>query len=344
LFELVWPRERVVDHTETPVLPPFVDALPDGVVRVSLPTPFHVGRVNCYVLVDPPVTVIDPGILQAASLRQLADALTRQGLGFGDVEQIVVTHAHPDHFGAAAALAARARTRIVCGLAERASLLGPRDPERTRALLVALGVPAATARSLMAVTGAAVQRLVGWAPAGVVVGVRDGERLHAGGRQFVCLVSPGHAAGHLSLWDPADSILFSGDHLLARIIPGPSLERDDGAGSCRSLIDYLDGLARFAAFDPAVVLPGHGLAFTQVAVLQARLRAHSRQRADDIAALLRERPATPFELARRLQWQPEGWRLLGGLAHVQGHLDLLQASGRVDPVISGGVVHYRLRD
>jgi glyoxylase-like metal-dependent hydrolase (beta-lactamase superfamily II) len=326
-----------------PVLPPFVDALPDGVVRVSLPTPFHVGRVNCYVLVDPPVTVIDPGVLQAASLRELADALACQGLGFGDIEQIVVTHAHPDHFGAAAALAARAHARIVCGLAERASLLGPDDPERAREILVGLGVPAATARSLVAVTDAAVERLVRRPRPSVVVGVRDGERLLAGGRSFVCVVSPGHAAGHLSLWDPADRVLFSGDHLLARIIPGPSLERNDATGRRHSLLEYLDGLSRFVALDPAVVLPGHGLTFTEVAVLEARLREHSGQRADDIAAILRERPATPFELARRLQWQSEGWRLLGGLAHVQGHLDLLQASGRVAPVVAGGVVRYQLR-
>ena len=64
---------------------------------------------------------------------------------------------------------------------------------------------------------------------------------------------------------------------------------------------------------------------------------------DDIAAILLERPATPFEIARRLQWQPEGARLLAGLAHVQGHLDLLQETGRVTPVITGGVARYQLR-
>jgi hypothetical protein len=78
-----------------PVLPPLVEALPDGVIRVSLPTPFHVGRVNCYLLVDPPVTVIDPGTMQAGSIDELAAVLASSGLGFGDVEQIVVTHAHP---------------------------------------------------------------------------------------------------------------------------------------------------------------------------------------------------------------------------------------------------------
>jgi glyoxylase-like metal-dependent hydrolase (beta-lactamase superfamily II) len=325
-----------------PVLPPFVEALPDGVIRVSLPTPFHVGRVNCYLLVDPPVTVIDPGTLQAGSIDELAAALASSGLGFGDVEQIVVTHAHPDHFGAAAGVAARSGARIVCGLPECSGLLGPSDSQRTCELLVGLGMPAAAARSLVAVTNAGLERLVGWADPRVVMGVRDGDLLTAGGRQLVCVVSPGHAEGHLSLWDPAASVLFSGDHLLARIIPAPSLERGDRAGRRHSLVEYLAGLPRFVAFDPTAVLPGHGLAFTEMAVLEARLRSHSRERADDIAAILLERPATPFEIARRLQWQPEGARLLAGLAHVQGHLDLLEDSGRVTCVIAGGPARYQL--
>ena len=175
------------------------------------------------------------------------------------------------------------------------------------------------------------------------MGVRDGDLLAAGGRQFVCVVSPGHAEGHLSLWDPAARVVFSGDHLLPRIIPVPSLEPGDEATRRHSLVEYLAGLPRFVAFDPTIVLPGHGGAFTDMAVLDARLRSHSRQRADDIAAILAERPATPFEVARRLQWHPEGARLLVGLAHVQGHLDLLQEAGRVIPATDGAVARYQLR-
>ena len=147
---------------------------------------------------------------------------------------------------------------------------------------------------------------------------------------------------HLSLWDPAARVLFSGDHLLARIIPSPSLERGDGADR-HSLVEYLAGLPRFVAFDPTVILPGHGRAFTEMAVLNARLHSHGRRRADDIAAILREGPATPFEIAGRLQWQPEGARLLVGLAHVQGHLDLLEKAGRVTPAIAGTAARYELR-
>jgi glyoxylase-like metal-dependent hydrolase (beta-lactamase superfamily II) len=325
------------------LLPPFVDALPDGVSRARLPIPFRVGRVNCYLLGDPPVTVIDPGTLQPGSLDELATLLSSRGLGFSDVEQIVITHAHPDHFGAAAVIAARSGGRIVCGLPEVASLVGPGDSRSRRDLLVRLGVPEAMARSLVGVADATLERLVRWAHPSMVRGVGDGDPLAAGGRQLVCVVTPGHAKGHLSLWDPVARVLFSGDHLLARIIPVPSLEGGDGASRRHSLVEYLAGLPRFVALDPTVMLPGHGRAFTEIGVLAARLRSHSRLRADDVAAILLDGPATPFEVARRLQWQPEGARLVMGLANVQGHLDLLEEAGRVISGTPGAVPRYRLR-
>jgi glyoxylase-like metal-dependent hydrolase (beta-lactamase superfamily II) len=156
------------------------------------------------------------------------------------------------------------------------------------------------------------------------------------------MVTPGHANGHLSLWDPADRILFSGDHLLARIVPVPSLEGADPATRRRTFVEYLEGLDRFAQIDPAVVLAGHGRGFTALELLVRRLRDHSRARADDVAAILRDGPASPFDVARRLQWQPEGARLVLGLANAQGHLDLLEQAGRVTVDSRAEIVRYRL--
>jgi glyoxylase-like metal-dependent hydrolase (beta-lactamase superfamily II) len=325
------------------VLPAFVEALPDAVARVSLPTPFRVGSVNCYVLLERPVTVLDPGTLEPGSLARLRELLRSHGLDFDDIEQIIVSHHHADHCGAAAVLAARADARIVCGLPEMEYLLKPADVHTRHELLVGLGVPDDVARSVIAGTDAAVERVVRRPPQHMVTGVRDGDVVTAGGRQLRCVVTPGHADGHLSLWDPGASVLFSGDHLLGRIIPVSSLDDRNGLGRRRrSFVEYLASMSRFIALNPRVVLPGHGRAFTEVDLLAARLRSHSQERADQIETILRAGPATPFDIARHLQWQPEGARLLFGLAHAQGHLDLLEDGGRVILEHDGGRVSYRL--
>ncbi len=323
-----------------PVLPPYVEPLPDGVKLVSLPTPFPVGHVNCYLLAEPPVTVIDPGTLVPGSLDQIGALLAANGLAFGDIEQVVVTHAHPDHFGAAAAVQARSGGSIVCGAPEVAGLIGPADTGPAADLLLRLGVPKPTVTSLFGY--AALKGLIDWAEPGDVVGIEDGTTFAAGGRDFVGFVTPGHSTGHLSLWDPEARVLFSGDHLLGRIVPVPSLEVVEGGDRRRSLVDYLQSLPRFVALDPAAILPGHGRAFTGMDVLAERLYAHSDERGNDIVRILAEGPATPFEVTGRLLWQPEGFRLRSGIAHIIGHLDLLEDEGRV-VAESSGVPRYHLQ-
>jgi glyoxylase-like metal-dependent hydrolase (beta-lactamase superfamily II) len=336
------PRAAIL-RPMTFALPPFVEAVPDGFHRARLPTPFRVGAVNCYLLAEPPVTIVDPGVLHPASIDGIKSLLASQGLGFADVEQIVLTHAHPDHFGAAAELAGRSGAQILCGAPEVANVTGPGELAARRDMLIGLGVPDRMAGSLIASAHAAVERVISWPDPSIVRGLRDGELLSAGGRWLTCLVSSGHANGHLSLWDARNRVLIGGDHLLGRIIPVPSLEgHESGGGRRRSFIEYLATLPRFVALDPDVVLPGHGRPFAAVGLLQTRLHDHSRRRADDVAAILADGPATPFDVALRLQWQPEGARLVLGLAHAQGHLDLLEEAGRVSAIADGGVVTYRL--
>ncbi len=326
------------------MLPRFVSTLPEGVYRSELPTPFRVGRVNCYLLTDPPVTLIDPGTLEPGSLDALATFLREYGLGFTDVEQIVITHGHPDHFGAAAVVAARSGARIVCGAPERDSLVSARDSGEAYVLLRRLGLPEAVAGGLVASGNGVLARVVKFADPAMLFPVYEGDRLRAGGREFVCLLSSGHADGHLSLWDPRDGFLFSGDHLLPRIIPVPTLVGGEEAARRRPFLEYLGGLERFASLQPEMLLPGHGSPFTDVELLADRLHSHSRSRAEGIAEILSESdtPVSPYEIAQRLQWQPQGARLIMGLANVQGHLDLLADADRVVASETDGVVTYRL--
>ena len=320
------------------MLPRLLSTLPDGVHRSGLPTPFRVGHVNCYLLTDPPVTLIDPGTLEPGSLESLAAFLREHGLGFTDVEQVVITHAHPDHFGAAAVVAARSGARIVCGAPERESLASARDAGAAYVLLRRLGVPEAVAAGLVASGNTVLARVVKFADPATLFPVYENDRLLAGGREFVCLLSSGHADGHLLLWDPRDGFLITGDHLLPRIIPVPSLVNGDETTRRRPFVEYLASLERFVALQPEMLLPGHGSPFTDVDLLVDRLRSHGRSRAEDIAAILSESdgPVTPYDIARRLQWQPHGARLIMGLANVQGHLDLLAEGGPDSPVLAEG--------
>ena len=72
---------------------------------LPVPTPFVVGRVNCYLVDDDPLTLVDTGPNSATSLTALEAALGEHGRRVEDLGRIVITHQHnfqirPDLSGA----------------------------------------------------------------------------------------------------------------------------------------------------------------------------------------------------------------------------------------------------
>ncbi|MCH7661785.1 MAG: MBL fold metallo-hydrolase, partial [Euryarchaeota archaeon] len=59
------------------------------------------GRNNAYLLENEPVTLLDTGIATERTRKQLRDGLSEHGQEFSDIEQVVLTHFHPDHAGLA---------------------------------------------------------------------------------------------------------------------------------------------------------------------------------------------------------------------------------------------------
>jgi glyoxylase-like metal-dependent hydrolase (beta-lactamase superfamily II) len=309
-------------------LAPRAEGLPEGVLRAILPTPFPVGPVNCYLLPGDPVTLVDPGMVIPESTALLEAMLGSAGLSLAEVAQVVVTHGHPDHFGAAGWVAERSGAVVLSGEAERARILNLERPGWLE-LLADLGIPESFREALPAVREAMRDMLHPLEPSALRA-VADGDLLAAGGRSWTVLETPGHAVGHVSLWDPESGTLLSGDHLLPQITPNPFVEVDDGpTGRRQSLIEYLDSLDRFVALDPAVGLPGHGPAYTGVPGLVDRLRRHHSRRADQILAEVAELgEPTPYEVSCRLFPDLVDFGVVLGISEVTGHLDLLVAQGR----------------
>src|SRR5947208_8968632 len=91
-------------------LPPL--AADAGISCLPIPTPFAVGRVNCYLIEDDPLTLLDTGPNSGKALDELEQALAAHGRRVEDLELIVLSHQHMDHLGLAAILARRSGAEI----------------------------------------------------------------------------------------------------------------------------------------------------------------------------------------------------------------------------------------
>ena len=316
---------------------------------LPIATPFAVGRVNCYLIDDEPLTLVDTGPNSGKALDELESALREHGGRIEDLERIVITHQHLDHLGLVGILARRSGAEV-CALDVLAPVVeefgahADRDDELAVALMLRHGIP----RDVVAALRSVSQSFRGWGgSAPVERRLADGEALEFAGRTLQALHRPGHSPSDTLFWDADRALLIGGDHLIAHISSNPLVSRplggrsgEPGDGRPRALITYLRSLAETRAMPIELVLPGHGEPVREHAeLIDERVVLHER-RARKIAGLIAERPRTAYEIAQALWGNVAVTQAYLTLSEVLGHVDILLERGDIVEVEVGGVVRY----
>jgi len=326
-----------------------------GIVALAVPTPFLVGRVNCYLIDDDPLTLVDTGPNSGKSLDELERALAAHGRRIEDLRRIVITHQHMDHLGLLEIVSRRSGAEVAA-LDRLAPYLGDfrasatADDAFAQAIMRRHGVPDDVA-TVLAGVGAAFRA---FGSSGTVSRpLRDGDRLEFRDRALEVLHRPGHSPSDTLFWDAERGLLIGGDHLLARISSNPLVSRPlDGDGEQagedpsapgtrpRALITYIESMKATRALPARLVLPGHGPPIAEhAALIDERLRMHER-RAAKILGLLRERPQSAYELANTMWGNVAVTQAYLTISEVLGHLDLLIAEGLVAERDVAGSSHF----
>lgn len=317
---------------------------------LELPTPFPVGPVLVYLADQPgePLTLIDTGPLHPPTRAVLDADLATLGYRPADLERIVVTHAHVDHFGLAAGLVAVSGASV-CSHPWNVSSLGDGqdEPERSAAFYAGLlhqaAVPPEVADAVHWVTRGMQQFA---RPVAVSATLDEGDTLRLVGRDWQVLHTPGHSAGLICLYDSRSRVLLSDDHLLADISSNPVVEPPPPghAERLRSLVEYRAALCRVAALDVGLALPSHGPVIDDVPGLVARRLAFHRQRLERIVAALRAGALTTWDVTQALFPGRPPLDTFLAVSEVIGHLDVLEMDGRITARHNGPVVQWVLAE
>jgi glyoxylase-like metal-dependent hydrolase (beta-lactamase superfamily II) len=304
-----------------------------GIHRIALPTPFLVGRVNCYLIEDEPLTLIDTGPNSGKSLDDLERALGALGRSIEDLDLIVVTHQHMDHLGLLEILARRsgaevAALHLLAPYLANFSRSANADDEFAQAVMRRHGVP----DDLATVLGSLAAAFRAFGSSGLVTRpLREGDALELRDRTLRIFHRPGHSPSDTIFWDETRAMLIAGDHLLARISSNPLVSRPLSGPEHprpRALLQYMDSLRATRELPARLILPGHGDPILEHAeLIDERLRMH-RRRAARVHQILDARPISAHEIALQMWGNVAVTQAYLTLSEVLGHLDLLVQSGQ----------------
>jgi glyoxylase-like metal-dependent hydrolase (beta-lactamase superfamily II) len=319
-----------------------------GIHRLQIPTPFAVGRVNCYLIEDEPLTLVDTGPNSGKSLDELEQQLSALGRSLAEIELVILTHQHIDHLGLVEIIAARsgaevAAIDVVVPFVENFGDDAELEDQFAAGLMLSHGIPEDVVIALRSVS----RSFRAWgAKAKVTRPLHDGEILRLRDRSLEVQHRPGHSPSDTVFWDANRRILLAADHLIAHISSNPLISRplDGSSERPKALMTYLESLRRTRELPAEVVLPGHGEPITEHrALIDERFELH-RRRAEKIFGLIDERPRTAYEIAQELWGNVAVTQAFLTLSEVVGHVDMLITEGRVREVRDGERIRFEAVD
>jgi len=314
-------------------------AAEQGVHCLPVPTPFAVGRVNCYLIEGNPLTLIDAGPRSDQSLSSLEEQVGGVGFAIEDIDLLVATHQHIDHIGLIRTVADRSGAEVAAldKAVDRLAGFGDRAKEENDGaveLMLRNGVSEEVANGLREITSS----FLDWGDKVMVtMPLADGSYLELGDRRLKVLHRPGHSPSDTVFHDEQRRMAFAGDHLLSHISSNPLISRplDGSPGRTRSLIDYNNSLRETRKMDLDLMLSGHGDPIADhVALIDKRFAAEDR-RLEKIFGIIEQEPSTAHAIAEAI------W---GNVALTQAYLTLSEVIGHTDILIEQGRVAERERD
>lgn len=288
--------------------------------------------------------VVDPGWPTDASWEAFQAGLETIGVSLSNIEGVIVTHGHTDHYGLVGRLQQVSGAWLAIHEQDAALISNMHDEQETyeatrHGWLQKLGLDE---EGLLRATSVETGKGLPEVPVPPVFApehfVTPNQIIEVPGYSLKVHWTPGHSPGHICLELVDQGVMIAGDHLLPRITPNISSFSDHGKNA---LIDYLRSLEATKLLHLEFILPAHQWPFGDPLERIQAIEDHHQIRLDEIdSAVQQHDEITIAELARAITWKRpfeelSGFQLRAALGETLAHVHTLVTRERVEAVHEG---------
>ena len=280
------------------------------------------------VLVDGSVILVDAGSGFGNSNDDLVEGFRQVSIFLGqqidlrDITDILITHAHIDHFGGLGYVKTHTQAkvgvheldrRVLTNYEERLAIVS----RKLREFLIEAGVSAENREKIITMY----LFTKGLHHSVDVDFTYESQQYRYG--PFTFFHVPGHSPGHVVI--RLEDVMFVGDHVLNEISPHQAPE---SLTPSTGLDHYLRSLERVSVWakDIRLVLPGHKTPIADLGTRVKEIQTGHSERLNQLLALL-ERPHTIAELSKKLFKEVNGYNILLAIEETGAHVEYLYQRG-----------------
>lgn len=308
--------------------------------KLVIPTPFPVGPINIYLIMEEPLTLVDTGPKTDEALLALRNQMHKLGVSAKDLKRIILTHTHEDHCGLAGTLQRESGARAFVHEWEFQNISVHRQTRVNRDLLRRAGVPLEELERM-----AGRYELIHHYADAVedVAAYRDEEEFVFATGSLRVIHTPGHTPGSCCLLREANRLLLAGDTVLKSITPNPVLNPDpiDPHRRFPSLGEYLVSLARIRQLAPTLIRTSHGDDVIDYEEHFHRSIRHIHDRQTKVISLIPKQGASAWEISRQLFPKVDSINRFLATSEAIAHLDLAVADEKLKMEKRDGVEFFR---
>ena len=326
---------------------PFPEIKNIHAIPIELPGYADLKTANIYLVGSEEITMIDTGPKFPGSVELVEDQLNNYGYSFTDIERILITHGHIDHFGQAVKFREHAKKNIECYIHEEDTWRINSDffndemlDDEARDLLNMVDLPEKEIERIM--TRFSFFKYLA-DPLDDVSIMKEGDIFSGDGYEIQVIHTPGHSPGSCCFYEKNSKILFSGDIIIKHITPNPLYEARRSRLSdpnYKSLEAYVKSLKKLSELDCSYVFPGHWEYVSDLQKIIKTYRFHHRERMDLIWKALKKESRPIFQLIDDVfEFVPEDDVFLA-VSEILVHLEIMQLEGRVELADPGPPAYY----
>ncbi|MFX1340878.1 MAG: MBL fold metallo-hydrolase [Promethearchaeota archaeon] len=316
----------------------------ENVYQIKITVPWAVKYVCVYIFkIDDSYVMFDAGLDMGNWPKLFFSALDKIGISMKEIDYCFISHEHTDHTGLMRQCKRiNPNIQIMMSEAAHETLKWETDPENYKDLVQSAKemVQQVIKYGMDENKG---KRLIDWFTMWPKLRkyiepdklLHDGDEISFKTNKLKVIWTPGHALGHICVFNNNKRYLFSGDHILSRITPhignflvNPELsEKYDFEDILKH---YLHSLDRIDELNPKIIFPAHQEIIYDPHKRIQEIKSHHDRRLSEISSVIKDNPLTPYKISLlHFGNDLDEMNSFLALSEVMGHLIYLENKNQV---------------